>query len=117
MYKILFYEDKNGYSETAEFIRTLGKQSGKNARVNLTKIIAYINELEKYGTRIGEPVTKHLAGEIWELRPLKNRILYACVKDNTFIILNNFQKKTPKTPRREIAKAIRYLKDYLERNE
>ena len=33
--------------------------------------------LEELGTRVGEPVTKHLDGEIWELRPLKNRFLYA----------------------------------------
>ncbi len=42
--------------------------------------------LEELGTRVGEPVTKHLDGEIWELRPLKNRFLYAYYKDNKFII-------------------------------
>ena len=42
--------------------------------------------LEELGTRVGEPVTKHLDGEIWELRPLKNRFLYAYYKDNKFIM-------------------------------
>ena len=41
--------------------------------------------LEELGTRVGEPVTKHLDGEIWELRPLKNRFLYAYYKDNKFM--------------------------------
>lgn len=67
------------------------------------------------GTRIGEPVTKHLEGEIWELRPLKNRFLYAYCKNNKFIILHHFVKKTLKTPRRELETVKRKLKDYMER--
>jgi phage-related protein len=46
----------------------------KNARINFNKIVAYIDILEEKGTRVGEPVTKHLDGEIWELRPLNNRM-------------------------------------------
>ena len=55
--------------------------------------MAYLDILEEMGTRVGEPVTKHLDGEIWELRPLKNRFLYAYYKDNKFIILHHFVKK------------------------
>ena len=73
--------------------------------------------LEELGTRVGEPVTKHLDGEIWELRPLNNRILYAYYKDKTFIILTHFLKKTKKSPKREIEKAARRLADYKRRNE
>ncbi|MDD2971001.1 MAG: type II toxin-antitoxin system RelE/ParE family toxin [Lachnospiraceae bacterium] len=115
MYKIEFYEDKNGYSETAGYIRALSCREDKNSRINLTKIIAYFNELEQYGTRIGEPITKHLDDDIWELRPLRNRILYAYVENNTFIILHQFVKKTRKTPVREIERAKRNLSDYLRR--
>lgn len=54
-------------------------------------------EIEFYeddrGTRVGEPVTKHLDGEIWELRPLSNRILYAYFDNDTFIMLHHFVKK------------------------
>jgi phage-related protein len=81
------------------------------------KIVAYIDILEEKGTRIGEPVTKHLDGEIWELRPLNNRILYAFYKDNIFILLHHFIKKTTKTPPLEIAQAKRNLADYRERND
>ena len=34
----------------------------KNARINLNKIVAYIDMLEEIGTRTGEPITKHLYG-------------------------------------------------------
>lgn len=103
MYEIIFYEDKNGKSEVADWIRDF-------------KIVSYFNQLEKMGTRVGAPVTKHLEGEIWELRPFENRILYAYFQDNKFIILSHFVKKTRKTPRRELEKAKRNLQDFQERN-
>lgn len=118
MYEIEFYEDRNGYSEIADFIKNLSRKSAtsKEARLNFAKLTAYLNMLEATGTRIGEPVTKHLDGEIWELRPLRNRLLYAYHKDNKFIILHHFIKKTRKTPKREIEQTKRNLRDYLERN-
>lgn len=54
--------------------------------------------------------------EIWKLRPLNNRILYAYYEDNKFILLHHFIKTTRKTPKSEIEQAIRNLKDYRERN-
>jgi len=118
MYEIEFYEDKNGKSEVSDYIRELNAKSrtSKESRINLNKIVAYLDLLEEMGTRVGEPVTKHLDGEIWELRPLRNRLLYAYYKDNKFIILHHFVKKTQKTPKREIEKAKQNLSDYIERN-
>ena len=86
MYSIEFYEDKNGYSEIVQYLYELRQKSksSKESRINFNKIVAYLDLLEEYGTRIGEPVTKHLEGDIWELRPLKNRFLYAYYKDNKF---------------------------------
>jgi len=73
-----------------------------------------LDVLEELGP-IGEPYTKHLDGEIWELRPFDDRILFAGWKDGKFILLHHFVKKTNKTPRREIKKAITNLKDYIQR--
>ena len=117
MFNIEFYEDEHGNSDVKEFIINLRKKSAtsKDAHVNFNKIIAYLDILEEMGTRVGEPVTKHLDGEIWELRPLSNRILYAYYKDNTFLLLHHFKKKTQKTPRREILKAQKELNDYIRR--
>lgn len=117
MYEIEFYKDSSGHSEIAEFIKELRRKSysNKESRINLNKIVAYFDVLEKIGTRVGEPVTKHLEGEIWELRPLRHRFLYAYFKDNKFIVLHHFIKKTRKTPKKEIEQAKRKLKCYLER--
>ncbi len=35
----------------------------------------YIKALKEYGLQLKEPYIKHLDGEIWELRPLRDRIL------------------------------------------
>lgn len=115
MYKIIFYEDINGKSEVFDYIKSLHECSDKNSKVNFAKIIAYLRVLSDRGTRAGDSFSKHISGDIWELRPLKNRLFYAYCDKDTFIILHYFIKKTRKTPVGEIEKAKRNLKDYRER--
>ncbi len=117
MYSIEFYEDESGYSEIAEYIKNLQKKSvgSKESRIQFNKIVAYFDLLEEMGTRVGEPVTKHLDGDIWELRPLKHRFLYAYYENGKFIILHHFIKKSKKLPKRELEQAKRKLKNWLER--
>lgn len=119
MYNVIFYSDDKGNEPIAEYIKELRQKShtDKNARIHFNKIVAYIDLLCEKGTRIGEPVTKHLDGDIWELRPLNSRILYAYYKDEIFILLHHFTKKTKKLPPRELAQAKRNLADYIERND
>ena len=71
--------------------------------------------MREYGTQAGEPYIKHLDGEIWELRPIRDRILFAAYTGNKFVLLHHFMKKTQKTPPREIEQAKRELDDIKER--
>lgn len=82
---------------------------------NYNKVIAYIDALEEYGSRVGYPVVRHLDGEIWELRPLSNRILYAYQQDRTYVLLHHFVKNTRKTPAAEIEQAKREIDEYRRR--
>ena len=91
------------------------KRNNKDARVKINKITAYINQLEKHGLSIGEPYIKHLDSDIWELRPLRDRILFVAWHNGSFVLLHHFMKKTQKTPAREIDKAKRELADLIER--
>ena len=118
VFEVIFYSDSRGKEPTAEFIRELREKSGsdKNARVILNKIVAYIDILCEHGTWVGEPVVKHLTDDIWELRPMNNRILFAYYKNNIYILLHHFTKKTSKTPPGEIEQAKRNLADYIKRN-
>lgn len=116
MYEIIIYQDKNGKSQILDFLYELVNKNGKDAKINRNKVNDYIQLLAEYGTYIGEPVCKHLEGDIWELRPLDNRILFAGVVDGKFVLLHQFLKKTQKTPKIEIDQAKRELADYLERS-
>lgn len=119
MFEIEFYEDKNGYSETEEWVIELDKKANTNkeCRVRLKKFTEYVEMLQQYGTYIGEPAVKKLVGtEFWELRPTRDRVIFVHILKDKFLLLNHFVKKTEKTPLREIEKACRMLVDYLERS-
>ena len=116
MYKIIFYKDKNGSSELLDYIKTLNSKSNiKDCRIKLNKIYAYLNKLSEQGISIGEPFIKHLENDIWELRPLKDRILFAYYNNVEFVLLSYFVKKTKKTPRRELIKAKTLFEEYKKR--
>lgn len=78
MFDIQFYKRQKGKSEIIDYLDDLQvkAQTSKDAKINREKILTYLKALEKYGTRIGSPIVKHIDGSIWELRPLKNRIFF-----------------------------------------
>ena len=117
MHEIIFYKDRNGKEPVLEYIRELAGHSDKDSRIKLQKIRDYVKYLREEGKQAGEPYVKHLDGEIWELRPIRDRILFAAWNGQSFILLHHFMKKTQKTPQREIDKAKRNFADYMERND
>jgi phage-related protein len=119
MYNVEFYTTEDGKSELWDFLDNLQQKSlkSKDARIQHKQISMYIQLLEDYGTQLGENITKHLEDDIWELRPGNNRILYFYHKDDTYVLLHQFRKKTNKTPRREIEKAKSERDDWISRKE
>ncbi len=118
MYDILFYKDKNGNEPIKDYLYELKRKSltSKNNRIMVEKILTYIKILEEYGTLAGLPHIGYLGDNLWELRPLNQRILFFYWKDKTYVLLSYFTKKTQKTPRSEIQKAHRIMKVFLDRN-
>ncbi len=115
MHKIYFYRAKDGSRPVADYIIELKDKADKDSRIKLNKIQDYINALSEYGLQLREPYIKHIDGEIWELRPLRDRILFVAWHDGGFVLLHPFMKKSQKTPTREIEKAKRELADLIER--
>lgn len=115
MHKIYFYKDIHGNEPVAEYIQELSKKGDKDSRIKLNKIRDYVKTLSMYGFQAGEPYIKHLDGNIWELRPLRDRILFVAWVDGSYVLLHHFMKKTQKTPKREIEKAKREFADLMER--
>ena len=115
MFNVFFYSDKNGIEPVFEYIKDLANKNDKDSRIKATKIGDYIKYLKRMGHKAREPYVKHLDEEIYELRPIRDRILYAAWDGNSFILLHIFLKDTQKTPKREIEQAKRNLADYRER--
>ena len=117
MYEIIFYEDRSGHNPVLEYIQELRKNNSKDSRIKLNKINDYIQALSLYGTtELNENYVKHLDGEIWELRPIRDRILFAGIVGGRYVLLHQFMKQTQKMPQREIDKAKRELADFKERS-
>ena len=118
MYSIVFYEDRSGYSELYQELLELAKKAinSKDARIRFNQINYCIELLKKQGTRLPVSVTKHLQGEIWELRPGNNRVLYFYFENDTYVLLHMFRKQTQKTPKSEIEKAIKECSDFKSRS-
>lgn len=118
MFDVEFYEDRRGVQPVREVLVELRDKArtSRDARIQYQKILTHIRALETYGTRIGEPQVKHIDGNLWEIRPLAHRIIFFYWRDNKFVLLHHFIKKTQKTPAKEIEQATRNLKDFLERN-
>ena len=115
MFKTIFYKDRQGREPVHEYLEWLDGQNTKDARIRRTKIRGLIKALEKNGILLPVGFCKHLSGEIWELRPVKDRVLFAGWENGLFVLLHCFEKKTQKTPKSEIEQAEREFKDFKER--
>ena len=116
MYRSIIYRTESGKEPVLDFIRALKKRKDKDARINSDKINDYLEILRICGKSAGAPYVKHLIGDIWELRPIKNRILFAGWTGDSFVLLHCFVKKTTKTPANEIERAQREFDDFKRRN-
>ena len=116
MHKIYYYKATNGKAPVTDYLSKLASRSDKDSRIKFNKITSYIYALAEKGTQIGMPYVKHLEGELWELRPLRDRILFIAWIDGGFLLLHHFMKQTQKTPQREIEQAKRNFVEWKERN-
>lgn len=115
-WQVEYYKKENGKIPVVEYLLTL------NAKMR-AKAFSEIELLEKHGTALREPYSKPIKGEkykdLFELR-IKfssdiSRIFYFTFKNNTFVLLHGFTKKSDKTPEKELDKALRYKEDYERR--
>lgn len=84
---------------------------------NITDFIVLINVIQRLAY-VGQQIldtnmAKHIEGPIYELRKDRHRIFYAEDGDR-FVLLSAFQKKTQKTPEKEIDTAFMYYDEYLD---
>jgi phage-related protein len=105
--KIIFYEN--------HFIEFYQNQDQK-----VKGKIQHVFELIKQVDRVPEKFLKHLSGTngLYEIRiEYQSNIyrIFCCFDNGNLVVLfNGFQKKSQKTPPKEIDKATQLMKDYFE---
>lgn len=109
-YKIYYYRDSN--TKRVPVLDYIKKLSEKDK----VKIAAYIIFLRKQNGYISEPYSRYICSGIRELRVgfsrNKHRIFYVTVEGKKILLLYAFLKKTRKTPKREIERALNNFRDY-----
>jgi phage-related protein len=107
---VVFYIDEQGHSPVAAFLESLDLKT--QARFDWS-----IEQLRVRNVQAGEPLVKHIDGKLWELRRASSgniyRVLYFFHTGRQIVFLHGFQKKSQKTPRREIETAQQRLEDFL----
>jgi len=110
-YKVKYYKNsQTGKEPVLEFVLSLDRKS-------LAKVEKYIRYLRLCEGYLEEPYSRHITGKIRELRVdfshNSHRIFYFGFIKKTIILLHGFMKKTKKTPRSEIKKAIENYYDTI----
>lgn len=109
---VVFYTDKDGKDLINRFLEGLDLQT--QARFEWS-----IEQLRVRNVLAREPLVRHIEGKIYELRRESNtniyRLFYSFLSQKRILILHGFQKKTQKTPRREIEIALKRLNSFIEK--
>ena len=81
----------------------------------LARFLRYAERMEVFGPDLGMPHTRAMKDGLFELR-LKAaegiaHIFYCTVLERNIVMLHQFVKKTENTPRKELAVALKRMKD------
>ena len=83
--------------------------------------VIYVIDMLKTQERLSTKFVKHVENSIYELRVEYESNVYRAFfifdTENVVILFNGFQKKTQKTPRKEIEQALRLRNEYYESKE
>lgn len=111
-WRIVFYVDERGHSPVLDFLISLDRTT--QARFDWS-----IEQLKLQNIRATEPLVKHVEGKLWELRRASSgniyRLMYFFFSGQRIVFVHGFEKKTQKTPRREIEIAEKRMNDYIRR--
>jgi len=113
VWTVEYYETENKFCPVKAFIDSLLTEKMQ------AKALRDIGLLESLGTEIREPYSKPVESGLFELRIQFSsniaRVFYFFFSGKRIILTNGFIKKTNKTPKKQIAKALEYKADYERR--
>ncbi len=97
-----FFIEDRGSSPVEEFLDGLDLKTRARFRWSM-------EQLRVRNVQAREPLVRHLEGDLWELREESRtniyRVIYFFYTGRRIVFLHGFQKKSQRTPRRELAMA------------
>ena len=104
---VVFFRTEAGNEPVREWLLSLDKEDKKTIGVDVKTV--------EYGWPIGMPVCRPLGKGLYEVRSHIShkriaRVIFSII-DNHMILLHGFIKKTQKTPKEEIALALKRVKE------
>ena len=109
-WEVVFYSLPSGNQPVLSW---LGDQ-GPEVKASFARLF---DLLEEKGTAVGMPHVKPMGMKLYELRVHdKNgiyRTLYFAATGQRFVMVHSFHKKTQKTPKQELEKALKRMNDFL----
>lgn len=111
-FEVVFYRRMDGTEPVREFMYSLRPKLR-------AKMERDLQVLERENVRLREPFAKHLEAGLFELRISQAgdiaRAFYFFFDGAKIVVTSGFIKKSAKTPRREIDRALRFKRDWEER--
>ena len=107
-----FYLEADGSIPVEAFLESLDLKTRARFRWSM-------EQLRLRNVQAREPLVRHLEGDLWELREESStniyRVIYVFFTGRRIVFLHGFQKKTQRTPRRELETARRRYQAFLTR--
>jgi len=112
-WKWVYYKAASGRVPVKEFIDEQVEEVRE-------KIFFDLQRLVRFNVRLGSPYAEKVEGrDFWELRTKMSgdiyRTFYFAQTGRKFVLLHSIQKKSQKTPKKELDVAEERMKDYLQR--
>ncbi len=108
--KVIFYTNEKGKSPVADMIEDISK-------VEKAKVLACLKSVEDLGLDSPRVQFRQIRSKLWEIkiRALDSsyRIFYVIIKNNRFILLHAYKKKSQKAPVKEIDLAEKRMMEVL----
>ncbi|MBD7970249.1 type II toxin-antitoxin system RelE/ParE family toxin [Paenibacillus gallinarum] len=112
MAEVIFYYTEKGNSEVEKVLTELNESAKKGNRQATAALEAIEYSIDK--VEHGMPHTRQLQGPLYEIRAKRYRITYFRW-EGYIVLLTIFVKSTQQTPKAEIDRARKRMKDWVAR--
>ena len=110
-FQVEFFFDATGYIPAKEYLEGLGEQKA------LVKLAAFVKLIADEGMLYDEQKFRIVdrKEKIYEFKPAGHRFFNFFYTGGKIIITNGYAKKSQKLDKRELSRAVRLKRDYIER--